>query len=325
MALKEEDLPDYDKDALSRERALRKTAEECRQEQEKAKAELPGLKKERQKLDRKAEGYAEEARRLDQEITEKEGKVKRKCLTGNVACLPADETKKGTLNLEIAKIINASLGTKIDLAPIARWEGVYLKSYVPWWPVNEPDGTPSMTKRDGNTRLQGKMKNGEANNSGATIAKGIDFGGQTYDAYKKELRKFNKRNEILTEEELEKLSEKIKPYFGKIGGEACEFARKNPLEITQKEADLLNLRAGEEAAKRAISLFQQENPEGSPKFTELTTEQQTALLSNVYQSWSINPKMKQAILEGDREKIPNSRRERDYLYASMPAKNSSNK
>lgn len=82
MALKEEDLPDYDKDALSRERALRKTAEECRQEQEKAKAELPGLKKERQKLDRKAEGYAEEARRLDQEIKEKEGKLKRKCLTG---------------------------------------------------------------------------------------------------------------------------------------------------------------------------------------------------------------------------------------------------
>ncbi|MVT37828.1 hypothetical protein GO497_13995 [Acidovorax citrulli] len=88
MALKEEDLPDYDKDALSRERALRKTAEECRQEQEKAKAELPGLKKERQKLDRKAEGYAEEARRLDQEIKQKEGKLKRKCLTGEYS-LPA--------------------------------------------------------------------------------------------------------------------------------------------------------------------------------------------------------------------------------------------
>lgn len=96
----------------------------------------------------------------------------------------------------------------------------------------------------------------------------------------------------------------------------------NPLEITQKEADLLNLRAGEEAARKAIVLFELNNPKDSPKFTELTTEQQTALLSNVYQSWSINPKMKQAILEGDRKKIPDSRRERDYLYASMPAKKS---
>ncbi|MGP3508831.1 pesticin C-terminus-like muramidase [Paracidovorax citrulli] len=322
MALKEEDLPDYDKDALSRERALRKTAEECRQEQEKAKAELPGLKKERQKLDRKAEGYAEEARRLDQEIKQKEGKLKRKCLTGNIPCLPADETKRGALNLEIAKMINASLGTKIDLAPIAKWEGVYLKSYVPWWPVNEPDGGPSMSKRDGNTRLQGKMKNGDPNNSGVTIAKGIDFGGQDYNVYKKELEKFNKRNKIIAEEDFDKLSEKIKPYFGKIGGEACALARKNPLEITQKEADLLNLRAGEEATRRAIELFEKKNPEGSPRFIDLTTEQQTALLSNVYQTWGIHPKMKQAILEGDREKIPSSRRERDYLYASMPAKNS---
>ncbi|MDT0140228.1 pesticin C-terminus-like muramidase [Acidovorax sp. PRC11] len=325
MALKEEDLPDYDKDALSRERALRKTAEECRQEQEKAKAELPGLKKERQKLDRKAEGYAEEARRLDQEITEKEGKLKRKCLTGNVACLPADETKKGTLNLEIAKIINASLGTKIDLAPIARWEGVYLQSYVPWWPVNEPDGGPSMTKRDGDTRLQGKMKNGDLNNSGVTVAKGIDFGQQNYDRYKIELKFFNERNSILSKEDLDLLMNKIKPYFGKIGGEACAFARKNLLEITQKEADLLNLRAGEEATRRAIELFEKKNPEGSQRFIDLTTEQQTALLSNVYQSWSINPKMKQAILEGDREKIPDSRRERDYLYASMPSKKTDDK
>lgn len=320
MALKEEDLPDYDKDALSRERALRKTAEECRQEQEKAKAELPGLKKERQKLDRKAEGYAEEARRLDQLIKKTEGKMRKNCPKGNFSCLPAEKTMQGTLNPEIGKMINEAQKTNLDFAQIAKWEGVYLQSYVPWWPIQQPDGKPLLKNRNGETRLQGKLNDGRENNSGVTIAKGIDFGQQGHAAYKRGLEKYNQRNKILSEEELEKLVEKIKPYFGKIGGEACDFARKNPLTISQREVDLLNLRAGEETATRAQTLYEEGNPQGSKTFKELTREQQTSILSNVYQSWNLNPALKAAILNEDREKIPRKLREWDYLYTSMPEK-----
>lgn len=318
MALKEEDLPDYDKDALSRERALRKTAEECRQEQEKAKAELPGLKKERQKLDRKAERYAEEARRLDQEIKEKQGKVKKSCATGNVSCVPSDETKLGILSQDIGTAINKNLGTRIDIRRVAQWEGgVYLKAYIPWWPVFETDGTPKMSKIDKNTRLQGMFKGNTPNNSGVTIAKGVDFGGQNKTVYFKELEKYNNETKLLTEEELGAFTKKIDPYFNKKGGEACAFLRKFPLEITQKEADLLNLRAADNAAKAALKDFN--SLQSHSTFKDLTTEQQTALFSQTYQRGRAQSALQNAIIENDREKIP-STREREYLYMSMPHK-----
>lgn len=318
MALKEEDLPDYDKDALSRERALRKTAEECRQEQEKAKAELPGLKKERQKLDRKAEGYAEEARRLDQEIKEKEGKVKKSCPKENMSCVPSDETKLGILSPDIGTAINKQLETKIDVSRVAQWEGgVYLKAYIPWWPVLEADGTPQMSKIDGNTRLQGSFKNKAPNNAGVSIAKGVDFGGQDKKVYLKELEKYNSETKLLTDEELSALTKKIDPYFKKKGGEACEFLRKFPLEITQKEADLLNLRAVGNAAKAAIRDFN--SLQSYSRFKDLTTEQQTALYSQTYQRGRAQSALQNAIIENDREKIPDTR-EREYLYTSMPSK-----
>lgn len=130
------------------------------------------------------------------------------------------------------------------------------------------------------------------------------------------------------------LKEKIKPYLEKTGGEACKYLKDNPLNLNEKEVNFLNKVAHEDVLTDAIEKYERfavkppkdfsHNPPreyvatAPKKFTNLTQQQQTALISNTYQYGSPKPSLLVAIATGDRTKIP-ATREHDYLFNSMPA------
>lgn len=212
----------------------------------------------------------------------------RKCKLeqGLIACVAADKDPQGVLSEDLGKAINTAAGTSVDLAKISEWEGgVHLNAYQPWFPdlTRNADGSYNATLSKDGTYLEGPMIKAvnKRNGSGVTIAKGVDLGPQGKVAFLADLDKLNKQTKLLTAEELERLKTKLGPYFGLRRAEACAYLRANPLSITQKEADLLNYRAGTEALERAKKAYFDRTDK---KFSTLPAEAQTAILSRVYQS-----------------------------------------
>lgn len=177
----------------------------------------------------------------------------------------------------VADLINKNNGTKIDFDKLVAQEGAYSGAYVPWWPIPKNKDTYTMTvkyPRGDDPKGSIPVIAGDNNHSGVSIGVGIDFGDQRKKQYYDDLDLANKKFETLSAQELEELKKKIDPYFGKTRSEACEFLRKNPLELSRKEMDLLHLRA----ANNAIGIARDKNPE----FGKLSADEQTAIFKRIY-------------------------------------------
>lgn len=325
--LSENDLPAYDKEALANQRALIKAAEDCKEAQQAAQKELKEAGDAKKALDKKAPDYKAKSKELDARIKQLSGSAKKKCPGVKKACVPSENEKKGTMSKAMNDSLNKKHGTNVDLAPIAQWEGgVFLKAYIPWWPDTNGTEPILITRTDSNgvsaTRLTGTVvagTGGKRNNSGPTIAKGVDFGPQASTPYFEVMDAANAEGKYLTDEQLKALKEKIKPYFGMRAGEACKYLQEHPLEITQAESDLLNHGAADTAIKDAKRKWNEHAKTYElPSFDKLTQQQQTSLVSNVYQTGNLNSGVVSAIQNNNRDLIPNTR-ERTYLYNAMPA------
>lgn len=174
--------------------------------------------------------------------------------------------------------MNKDHGTKIDFKKIADFEngedkGPALDMYVPWIP--------------------------DKSKSGPTIGTGIDLGQQS----KKELEKLTFPG--LNDAEKTALLKKLEPYFGLQKQAACNYVAKNPLSISEKEANALTTAVKKPNIERAKKLWNDGSPE--KKFHELEPEQQTVILSRTYQEgkgWTTRETLKpflDAAKEGDWE------------------------
>jgi hypothetical protein len=287
----EDKLTPTDRDILADYRAKYATREaryaKC---QEEAQADQVKLDEEQAQID--ADWDDKSKKRPKKKPKPKTSVRKCKLEQGLIACVPADKTPQGTMSAELSGIINKEAGTSVDLSKISQWEGgVHLNAYQPWFPdlTRNADGSYSAALSKDGTYLQGPIVKGTKypNASGVTIAKGVDLGPQNKAPFLADLVRLNKQANILTAEELEQLKTKLGPYFGLRRAEACAYLRANPLSITQKEADLLNYRAANEAMNKATTIYKKNT---GNNLSSLSPEAQTVILSRVYQSGEIPDK-----------------------------------
>lgn len=171
-------------------------------------------------------------------------------------------------------------------------------------------------------RLAGDNGKKPHNKSGVTIGIGVDLGQDAAPNFFEKMKRRNLGAQKITDVELVALHEKISPYFQIFGGEACQLLHEHPLVLTAKESHFLNKVAHDEALNSTIHKYQSiANRNGAKKFTDLTVEEQTALLSNTYQHGTTNSKLITAIINKNIREIPLDLRERPYLLASMNRKN----
>lgn len=335
-ALTEENLSEADAHELAEERKLRQAVQNCKDNAKAAKEEIKRLKAEKKGLDNKAPDYKQKSKEIDAKAKALQGVAKKKCKLVHKGCVPSDKSSRVTMPKEIGEAINNKYGTKVDFSQLSNWEGgAYSKAYIPWWPHMNSAGNPSIAARTDSSgqskpTVLGDLSGHPKNSSGATVGVGVDLGQiSNTSRYFEELDAANNTSNALTDAELNALKEKIKPYFNKKRSEACAFLYKNPLMLSEKEINLLNQNAHDKALKDAIRRYETvvgdkikiEAPgyaDAPMRFSDLSVEQQTALLSNTYQYGKPEVEMIDAIATGDRTKIP-STREHDYLSKSMPA------
>ncbi|ATQ73124.1 hypothetical protein CR152_00325 [Massilia violaceinigra] len=324
VSLVEENLPDYDKEELQKERDLIALSEECKASEEIAKREIQRLNKEKKILSKKEQNYKEKVRNIEQKIVHLQGIPDATCRVRHPGCVEVTNAKKIKFPKSIGDEINKRHGTKIDFSKLVELEGgEHTAAYIPWWAYVENDKPvirfyPGIREPDV-PRLAGGYGGRPDNKSGTTVGVGVDLGQFSPDAFLRMMKKGNGGAHQITDEELSALHEKIIPYFQLIGGDACRFLRKNPLILNERQTNFLDKISQDEALEKTISLYQYriKNTKHTD-FVDLTVEQQTALLSHTYQYGTPTNDLLNAIWQGKRSLIP-SIREREYLYKSMPA------
>jgi Bacterial toxin homologue of phage lysozyme, C-term len=327
-ALTEENLPAYDKAEIATERKLRQDVKDCAEAAKKAKTEIADLRNEQKDLDKKDPEYKKKSADIKNKIKALNGVATKKCKLVHPGCVPSDTSSKVSMPKEATDAINKKYGTKVDFDKLSAWEGgAFRKGYIPWWPHMDSKQNPTiqaMTDSAGvlGPRSKGDLSGKPKNKSGATVGIGVDIGQvNKADVYFKNLDSANKSSELLNDAELKALKEKIQPYFNKQGGEACKYLKDHPLELNEKETNLLNQAAHDDAlstAQRAYEFRAKKIEGATKKFTDLTVEQQTALISNGYQYGSPKPGMIDAIANGNKTLIPKGFRESTYLSNTMP-------
>ena len=101
-----------------------------------------------------------------------------------------------------------------------------------------------------------------------------------------------------------RLHEKITPYFQKIGGEACQFLRENPLVLTPDESHFLNKVVHGELLDKAIKDYSAiATKKGGEKFIDLSMEQQTAVLLDGYQRGTVSEDLINAVIRGNNSAV----------------------
>lgn len=334
-ALTESNLPEYDKSELVTERSLIARAEACKDAAKIAEEQIAKLQTEQKALDKKSPDFKKKSKEIDTKIKAQQGVAKKTCTLRHPGCVPSDKSKRVTMPKSITDEINKQYKTNVDFDKLSEWEGgAYTKAYIPWWPYLDKKGKPEVvtmpdsSKKEG-PRIKGDLSGKPKNNSGPTAGIGVDLGTKDEKSFFSLLDRSNSGTNGLTSIELSALKEKIKPYLLKQGGEACKYLRDHPLEFTDKEIIFLNKAAHEDALKNSIAKYEKwagsaKNSEivtAPKKFKDLTQEQQTSALSNLYQygeNSKMSTEMIEAIATEKREKIPQTR-EHDYLFNSIPA------
>lgn len=358
LAITVENLPKYDQYELDNELALIAKAKACQENQEIKKAEIVKLKKEKievekrikEKKNKKSEIKSKKNMELSQdelakieeseaqrkkdklaaaEINEKlkifEGTPKVSCRLRHPGCVEMMNATKIIWPTSIGDEINGRNGTNIDFKELLNLEGgEFTQAYIPWWPYIK-DGVPvidAMKNSSGiwEARLAGDYGGEPKNRSGVTIGVGVDLGQFDEIGFERIMKKWNVGEHKISIDELQIIKEKIKPYFEKIGAEACAFLRGNPLVLSEKETHFLDMVSQNAAVNDALSKYnvwiKSHKNMSMIAFKELTKEQQTALLSHTYQYGTPLNDMFRAILENDPSQIP-AIRERDYLFKAM--------
>ncbi|WP_395829545.1 pesticin C-terminus-like muramidase [Elstera sp.] len=115
---------------------------------------------------------------------------------------------RAPMSEKLSNDINAMLGTNIDHVKVSEWEGGQsLTGYVPWF------------------------KGVRHNNSGITIASGVDLGKNNENF----MRSFNKIYPAPPG-----LIDRLVPYMEKVRQDACTYLSDHPLVVSQQEADWLD-------------------------------------------------------------------------------------
>nr|WP_208296502.1 pesticin C-terminus-like muramidase [Massilia sp. CCM 8734] len=149
-------------------------------------------------------------------------------------------------------------------------------------------------------RLAGAKGKKPENRSGVTVGIGVDLGQDSPNGFLQKMKRRNTGTQKIPEEELIRLHEKITPYFQKFGGEACQFLRENPLVLTLDESHFLNKVAHGELLNKTIQDYSSiATKKGAKKFTELPTEQQTALLLDGYNRGTVSEDLINAVIRGN--------------------------
>lgn len=323
----EENLPGYDQHELQLQRELVARARVCAISAKLAIVEMAKLDKEKSKLDKKNPDSAAISQEISKKIEMYKGVVAQKCNSTQVYCSPTDNSKKIATPQSMGEELNKQYGSKIDFDQLSIFEGgEHTVAYIPWWPYLQKD-KPAITfyKRTpakNTPRLAGAIGKKPENKSGVTIGIGVDLGQHAAPDFLEKMKRRNSGAQKITDTELVELHKKISPYFQIFGGEACQFLRENPLVLTAKESNFLNKVAHDEALNSTIHQYQSvANRNGGKKFSDLTVEEQTALLSNTYQRGTTTLKLINAIINQNAREVPLDFRERSYLVAAMNRKN----
>lgn len=359
LAITVQNLPKDDRYELDRELALIAKAKACQETLELRNAEIAKLKSERAEIEKSIKDskkeksqfnrknreqlnpeqiekieQSERQRRQDKisaaEINKKimsyEGAPKVSCRIRHPGCVEMMNDSKIIWPKSIGDEINRRNRTNVDFNELLNLEGGELtQAYIPWWPYIE-NGSPvieAMKNSSGNweARLAGDYLGEPKNRSGVTIGVGIDLGQFDEIGFEKMMKKWNTGEHQISDDELKSIKEKIRPYFEKIGAEACGLLRSKPLSLSEKETNFLDMISQNAAMHDTLLKYSAwlKSHKNLPAvaFTDLTKEQQTALFSHTYQYGTPKNDMMRAILENDPDKIPKKIRERDYLFKAM--------
>ena len=330
-ALIEANLPGYDKAELAAERKLRADVQACKDAAKAAQAEIGKLETEKKGLDKNAPDFKKAAKEIDAKMKALYGVAKKKCRLQHPGCVPSDKSARVMMPKTITDDMNNRYKTNVDFGRLSAWEGgAFTKGYIPWWPYMDAKEEPKIMAMADSTGkigpgIKGDLQGQPKNKSGTTVGIGVDLGQYDERGFFAVLDSNNNGEAKLSAEELAALKQKVKPYFKKQGGEACKYLQEHPLSLTEKEVNFLNKASHEEALGSAIGKYEDyakrnsKSLNAAKEFRNLTREQQTAVIANIYQYGKGSPvmqKMIEAIVTGDRKKIPDTR-EHDYLFNSM--------
>ena len=215
--------------------------------------------------------------------------------------------------------VRAGKNVKIDYAKILKWEGGNpSKAYVPWTTVWKkttvdigeagsshkkefwlPDITRSQIKGSPVRAVPPLGNNG--NNSGVTVGIGVDLGSKNDETYRRALIKANKESGILTNpEDVARLADKLKPYYGNKRLDACNALRKNPLDLKPEEVSLLNYESLMSHTDKAISNYEKMT---GKSWNDLSEQEQTLLLSQTYHHGTMPAKLAVAVGNKEEDKV----------------------
>lgn len=331
-ALTEDNLPAYDKAELADERALVEKLNACKEEAKVAKEQIDKLTADKKALDKTAPDYKKAAKDIDQRIKALNGTAKKKCKLKHPGCVASDTSSRIPMPKNITDALNTKYAANVDWGQLSTWEGgAYSKGYIPWWTYLDSHGRPAIVAKassDGvvGPRIKGEYGGGPNNKSGATVGVGVDLGQYSERGFNAILDNSNASTHMLSQEKLDALKKKLAPYYNKWGGEACKYLRDHPLELTTEEVNFLNAASHDEAFKNAKGAYETYAARlkrrgelvAPEKFTDLTSQEQTAIIANGYQYGSPKDTMLKAVATNNRNLIP-ATREKTYLYNAMPA------
>lgn len=304
-AKSELNLPEYDKHELQLQRDLLAKAKECAVSAKLAKGEMAKLARQKAKLSKKDPAYLVFSDEIDQKILAYKGIAAQKCSFHQPICGPSNDAKKVVTPKSMGEELNRSHGTKVDFERLSKVEGgEHTVAYVPWWVYLKND-KPHIVFYENSLsknipRLAGANRGRPGNRSGVTVGIGVDLGQDSAKNFLQKMKNRNTGSQKISEDDLLRLHEKITPYFQKIGGEACQFLRENPLVLTPDETHFLNKVSHGELLEKAMKDYSSVAiKKGAKKFTELSMEQQTALLLDGYQRGTVDEGLINAVIRGN--------------------------
>ena len=238
----------------------------------------------------------------------------------NHNCVEPNNDTKGTFPASKGADINKADGTNVDWDQLGKYEGgEHVDGYVPWWPSlsRDKDGsiipsTARVKNDDGTTRLHG------ANNSGVTVGTGVDLGQQDQAAFEQQLTAGKSPEEV---KQMQPTLDKLKPYYGLKGAQACEALRNKPLHLTTDEAQEIDQNVQGQHLQNAMNGYARSTKgiKDAPDFTDLSQQEQTTILSREYQSGSVPSALAKGIGSGDQDAAVaalKNQREQPYLKGS---------
>jgi LysM repeat protein len=163
--------------------------------------------------------------------------------------------------------------------PVAGFEGLK----IDWGLIGTLEGSQLKS------RTQGTVPDASGSKSGVTIATGFDLGARGV----ADLQKLGFPQALI---------DKLSKYLGKQGTQAQAFLRKNPLMITQKEADFIDTVSKKDATLTLVDRYNRavKGKPGLVAFEQLPAEAQTVIASVSFQYGTLStktPKFWKAVTE----------------------------